>query len=411
MRIIETADLERAARLLEPPLRDQTRLRRRVAAIVSSVRRDGDGALDRFRSRFDGLAGPIEIDRDSIESLAHEAPAPVRRAIGTAARHIREVAGAQRPCETRVRPVPGVVVFNRVVPLARVGCYVPGGRYPLPSSLLMTAIPARVAGVPEVVVACPRPTPVVMAAALEAGVSRVFAMGGAHAIAALAYGTARVPRVDRIVGPGNRYVSTAKALVAPDCGIDFFAGPSELVVVSRAGRADWIAADLLAQAEHDTDARVIFITTSRRLARLVAGEVARRVPDAGPAREALEHNGRIGLVRNLAEAAALVNRLAPEHVHTDEEDVARRVLVAGTVFVGPWTVPAAGDYLTGSNHVLPTSGAARFRGALATSDFVRVVAEQRLTRHGLARLTPAAVTLARAEGLEQHARSFEVRMS
>jgi histidinol dehydrogenase len=275
----------------------------------------------------------------------------------------------------------------------------------------MTAIAARVAGVTEVVAVCPRPAPVVMAAAAEAGVDRLFRLGGAHAIAALAYGTASVPRVDKIVGPGNAYVSAAKALVQPDCAIDFYAGPSEIVIVSAKGDPAWIAADLIAQAEHDADARAILLTPSRRLATQVHREVAAQVPAGGPARESLDRHGGIVVTRHLKEAIALANDIAPEHLVCDDDVVAGGVTKAAAVFVGPWTAQAAGDYATGSNHVLPTSGAARFRGGLSAADFVRVTSVQRLTRRGLASIGSAVATLAEAEGLQAHARSIRIRLA
>jgi histidinol dehydrogenase len=275
----------------------------------------------------------------------------------------------------------------------------------------MTAIPARVAGVGEIVVACPRPDPTVMAAALEAGVTRMFRMGGAHAIAALAYGTRTVPRVDKIVGPGNRFVAAAKALVAADCAIDFYAGPTEIVIVAGSGPPAWIAADLVAQAEHDPDARAIFITWKRALADRVVEAVARHAAGRPIAEGSLAAHGAVIVTRTAAEAIELANRLAPEHLVVDRESLARRPLTAGAVFVGPYTAQAAGDYATGSNHVLPTSGAARFRGGLSAADFVRVMAVQRVTRRGLARLARTIVPLARAEGLDAHAASIEVRLS
>jgi histidinol dehydrogenase len=275
----------------------------------------------------------------------------------------------------------------------------------------MTAIPARIAGVAEIVAVCPRPEPVVMLAALEAGVTRLFRVGGAHAIAALAYGTARVPRVDKIVGPGNRYVAAAKAYVAADCAIDFYAGPTEIVIVAGAGRPEWIAADLVAQAEHDPDARSIFITWRPTLARQVVRAVAARATNRPVAQASLAANGAAVLVSSADEAIDLANRIAPEHLVVEGESLARRPLVAGAVFVGPFTAQAAGDYATGSNHVLPTSGAARFRGGLSAADFVRVMSVQRVTRAGLAGLASTIVPLARAEGLDAHAESIEVRLS
>ena len=297
-----------------------------------------------------------------------------------------------------------------MIPLDRVGCYVPGGRYPLPSSLLMTAIPARVAGVPEVVVCSPSMDPVVLAAAVEAGVDRVFRLGGAHAVAAMAYGTATVPRVSKIVGPGNRWVSAAKALVAADCPIDFYAGPTEILIVAERGRASWIAADLIAQAEHDPDARAVFITSSRALATRVAEEVARQLPATGPAAASLWGHGGIIVTRSMAEAEALANAAAAEHLVVDSEARARAIRHAGAVFIGAWTAQVAGDYALGSNHTLPTAGVARVRGGLHAADFVKLVSTQRATPAGLRSLAGTITTLARAEGLEAHARSIEVRV-
>jgi histidinol dehydrogenase len=303
-----------------------------------------------------------------------------------------------------------VTVEQRIVPLDRVGCYVPGGRYPLPSSLLMTAIPAAAAGVRDIVAVCPRPEPVVMAAALEAGVSRLFRLGGAHAIAALAYGTGTVPRVDKIVGPGNRYVAAAKALVAADCGIDFYAGPTEIVIVASRGPAAWIAADLIAQAEHDPDARAVLITPSRALAARVGREVAARLPSEGPARAALRAHGGIIVTKTIAEAMDLANESAAEHLVLDNEGLARRVRSAGSVFVGPWSAQVAGDYALGSNHVLPTAGAARVRGGLSGADFVRQITVQRLSPRGLRQIGQTVIDLATAEGLHAHAASIAVRL-
>jgi histidinol dehydrogenase len=250
-----------------------------------------------------------------------------------------------------------------------------------------------------------------MAAALEAGVTRMFSVGGAHAIAALAYGTATIPRVDKIVGPGNRYVAAAKARVSADCAIDFYAGPTEIVVVAGAGRASWVAADLVAQAEHDPDARPIFVTWRRGLARQVAGLLARQPRGRDVVRRSIASHGLVVLARSAEEAMAVANRIAPEHLVVDREALTHGPLTAGAVFVGPYSAQAAGDYATGSNHVLPTAGAARFRGGLSAADFVRVMSVQRITRAGLARIAPTILALARAEGLQAHAESVEVRLS
>lgn len=401
------------ARLARSTPRVDRAFERRVRRIMDAVRRDGDAAVRRFARRFDGLDGPIEIGADEMAARAAEAPRDVRRALATAARNIARVAFRQIPKHFDLEVVPGVSIEQRVEPVARVGCYVPGGRFPLPSSLLMTAIPARVAGVPEVVVVCPRPEPAVMAAALEAGVTKMFRVGGAHAIAALAYGTRTIPRVDKIVGPGNRYVAAAKTIVVadrPDRAIDFHAGPTEIVIVAAQTDAEWVAADLVAQAEHDPDARAILVTWKRTFARSVAAIVDRRSRGRDIVRTALRRNGAIVLVRDAGAAIGFANRIAPEHLVVEAEQLARHTLTAGAIFVGPYTAQAAGDYATGSNHVLPTAGAARLRGGLSAADFVRVMSVQRITRDGLARLAPTILPLARAEGLEGHAESIEVRL-
>jgi histidinol dehydrogenase len=412
IKIIASRNAKAVDRLLSGPAADGRSTAKYVAAIVSTVKRRGDRALLQYARRFDGLQQPLEVSREEIEDGAARVSPSVRGALAAAARNIQKVARRQRPVQWRLTTAPGVSVEQRVTPLDRVGCYVPGGRYPLPSSLLMTAIPARAAGVRHVVVACPRPSPIVLAAARIAGVDQLFRMGGAHAIAALAYGTKSVPRVDKIVGPGNRFVAAAKALVASDCAIDFYAGPTEIVILSERGNARWIAADLIAQAEHDPEARAILMTSSRRLASHVVREVTaqlRSLPRENPAREALSRFGGIILAKDAAEAADLANRAAPEHLVCDDEHAAGRVRCAGAIFIGPYTAQVAGDYAIGSNHVLPTNGAARFRGGLNAADFVRVSTVQRMTRAGLRALAPTIITLARQEGLEGHARSIEVR--
>lgn len=410
LRLISATDARALARVIDHATERDAALERRVATILADVKKSGDRAVLAYARRFDKLTASMEISRDEMVEGAAQAPAAVRRAIRAAARNIRTVARTQVPRSHKTTVVPGIVVEQRVTPLDRVGCYVPGGRYPLPSSLLMTAIPARVAGVGEVVAVCPRPEPSVLCAALEAGVDRLFRIGGAHAVGAMAYGTATIPRVDKIVGPGNAYVATAKALVTHTCAIDFFAGPSEIVIIASSGRPDWIAADLIAQAEHDVDARAIFITSSKRLATQVRAAVGARLPAEGPAAEALDRNGAIILTRSLKESMEIANRIAPEHLVCDDEAVVNGVR-AGAVFVGPWTAQASGDYATGSNHVLPTSGASRFRGGLSAADFVRVSSVQRLTERGLRSIAKTVIDLADAEGLQAHAQSIKVRVS
>ncbi len=410
MKILSSRNRRAVERLLHTSSDGDRQTAAAVARIVAAVRARGDAALLGYAKRFDRLQEPLEVTREEIDEYADRVPPKVRAAIAVAARNIEKVARRQRPKGWKIQTMAGVTVEQRVTPLDRVGCYVPGGRYPLPSTLLMTVVPARVAGVREIIVACPRPAPVVMAAARAAGVTKLFRMGGAQAIAALAYGTKSVPRVDKIVGPGNQYVAAAKALVAADCAIDFYAGPTEIVIVSDTGRPEWIAADLIAQAEHDPQARALLITTSRRTAQSVARAVSRQMPRTGPARQSLARHGGIIIAGSRSEAADLANRAAPEHLVCDDDKFAAMVRAAGAIFVGAYTAQVAGDYAIGSNHVLPTNGAARFRGGLHASDFVRVSTIQRMTREGLKNLAPTVTTLAREEGLEAHARSIEVRL-
>ena len=410
-KIIDATDRKALERVLARDRTIDRRFTSRVAAIIEQVRRRGDPALFRFARRFDGVGPPLEIGLDEMRAQARSVSPEVRQAIHRAARYIAQVAARQLPKRFAVQVAPGVSVEQRVEPLSRVGCYVPGGRFPLPSSLLMTAVPARVAGVRDVIAVCPQPAPPVMAAALEAGVSRLFRVGGAHAIAALAYGTRSIPRVDKIVGPGSRWVAQAKAQVSSDCAIDFYAGPTEIVIVAGTGRPEWIAADLVAQAEHDPDARSLFVTWHRALAVQVGRAIERRAAGRDVVRRSLTAHGAAIVTGSADEAMALVNRIAPEHLVVDQEELVQGPVTAGAVFIGPFSAQAAGDYATGSNHVLPTSGAARFRGGLSAADYVRVISVQRVTRRGLARLAPTVLALARAEGLGEHAESIEVRLS
>ena len=411
IKIVESSNTKAVAALLSTSRVRDRATEQRAARIVDAVRRGGDRALRRYAHELDGLAGPIEIPLAEWEPRAAELPRGVRAAVRRAALHIRRVARAQVPHAFRLSVTPGVVVEQRVVPLQRVGCYVPGGLYPLPSSLLMTAIPARVAGVETIVAVCARPHPAVMAAAVEAGIDRFFQIGGAQAVSALAYGTRSVPRVDKIVGPGNKWVAAAKALVSRDCSIDFYAGPTEILIVANTGPARWLAADLIAQAEHDPDARALLVTTNRRLGEQVRDAVDHLSPADGPARASLARHGAVILCRDHADAVSVANQAASEHVVVENDATAAQITTAGSVFVGRWTAQAAGDYAIGSNHVLPTAGAARFRGGLSAADFVRLVSVQRVTKRGLAALAPTITTLARTEGLSAHARSIDMRVA
>jgi histidinol dehydrogenase len=317
---------------------------------------------------------------------------------------------------------PGVRLGQLVRPLDSVGCYIPAGRHPLPSTLLMTAIPAQVAGVERIAVVTPQPAPEILAVAHELGIREIYAVGGSQAIAALAYGTKTIASVSKIVGPGNAYVAAAKRLVSHDTPIDFVAGPTEVLIIATADTKDtkdggvqpaWLAADLLAQAEHDEDASAILLTTSAALAKAVARALVPQLaslPEGNPAAASLKNNGAIIVVRDLDEAAALANEFAPEHLVVPTGFPLAKVRHAGSVFVGPYSPEAAGDYASGPNHVLPTGGMARFRGGLSVLDFVKIVSVQELDRRGLHRLAPAVAILARGEGLEAHARSVEIRL-
>jgi histidinol dehydrogenase len=385
-----------------------------VRPILEAVRRRGDRALVEYCRRFDHLArATVRVPEAELESAYRRLKPEFRRAVRTAAANIAAYARMQLPQPKVLAPAPGLRLGQIVRPLETVAAYIPAGRYPLPSTLMMTAIPARVAGVETVCVATPRPVDAILGTARMLKVSAVFEMGGAHAIAAFAYGTRTVPRADRIVGPGNIYVAAAKKLLAGEVGIDFIAGPTEILIIAEDGNPAWLAADMLAQAEHDVDASAILLTTSRKLARTVASEIERRIRDletAAVARRAIERNSAIILVDSLDEAVELANRFAPEHLSLPDRRLLERVRHAGSVFIGPHSPEAAGDYAAGPNHVLPTSGAARLRGGLSAADFVKVISVQELAPKALARLAPAITTLARAEGLEAHARSVEVRL-
>ncbi len=416
MKILRSSDAKSMARLARARAARREEAESVARRILKDVRRNGDRALLRYARKLDGVdlakAG-FTVSPAEIRGAWRQVPRGFAAALRAAARNIRATARRQMPAAWQASNGAGVRVGQILRPLERVACYVPGGRFPLPSTVLMSVIPAQVAGVREICITSPRPAPAVLAAADLLGVQKVFRLGGAQAIAAFAFGTASVPRADKIVGPGNRYVAAAKKLVAGDCGIDFVAGPTELVVVGGRGRAEWIAADLVAQAEHDLDAIALFITPSRPLALRVQAAVANLLSKLPPsvAGRALARQGAIILTRNLEEAAALANTLAPEHL-TLLDDAARllsRFQSAGSVFLGGWSAVAAGDYASGTNHILPTGGAARLRGGLSAADFVKAVSVQKLSRGGLDRLRRAIVTLARAEGLEAHARSVEAR--
>ena len=389
---------------------------RTVVPIIQAVRKQGARALARYARRWDGFRGTaadLAVSHSQIKAAVKAVSPRFRAAVRQAARNIRHFCRMQMPKPWQRTVQPGVRVGQLVRPLESVGCYIPGGRYPLPSTLLMTAIPAQVAGVERVVVCTPRPAPEILAAARLIGITEIYTVGGAPAIAALACGTAAIAPVSKIVGPGNAYVAAAKRLVARDTGIDFVAGPTEVLLIAADGNPAWLAADLLAQAEHDEDATALLLTPSAKLAKEVAralGEQLESLPAGSPAAASLRKNSAIVVVRDLEEAVALANRFAPEHLCVPEGLALDRVQNAGGVFVGPYSPEAAGDYAVGPNHVLPTGGMARLRGGLSVLDFVKIISVQQLQPDGLKRLAPAIVSLARGEGLEAHARSVEIRL-
>ena len=383
-----------------------------VKRIVGDVRKQGDRGLFRYAAQFDGLSdrSAVRIGRDEMAEAWKGLSPSLRDAFSTAVQQIRAFAINQLPASWCDSTVPGLMTGQLVRPLDSVGCYVPSGRHPLPSTLLMTAIPAQVAGVARIVVVSPNPAPETLAAAHMLGVTAFYRLGGAHAIAALAYGTATLPRVDKIVGPGNLYVTAAKRLVAFDCAIDMLAGPTEIVVTSEEGNPTDIASDLVAQAEHDPEALAIFITTRAELAREVVAEARRRSQNNSIARQALERNGLALIAASLKEARALTNRLAPEHLTVDAPSDLDWVHNAGSVFIGRWSAQPMGDYISGPNHTLPTGGMARVRGGLSVNDFVKLVTVQQYSAQALRSLGSKAVLLAEAEGLNGHAEAIRTRL-
>jgi histidinol dehydrogenase len=383
-----------------------------VRRIVSAVRRQGDRALFRYAAQFDSLAGTdaLSVTREEMAAAWDALDPDLRNAISTAAEQIRSFAERQLPGSWKDSTVPGLMTGQLVRPLGSVGCYVPSGRHPLPSTLLMTAIPAQAAGVARIVVVSPKPAPATLAAAHLLGIAEFYRLGGAHAVAALAYGTQSIPRVDKIVGPGNLYVTAAKRLVAFDCAIDMLAGPTEIVVASERGNAAAIASDLVAQAEHDPEALAIFITTRQDLARQVVAQVRDRSRRNPVARQSLKRHGKVVIASTLDEAHALTNRLAPEHLTVDSAADLAWIENAGSVFIGRWSAQPLGDYISGPNHTLPTGGMARLRGGLSAYDFLKLITVQEYTRAGVRTLGPPAALLAEAEGLTAHAESIRTRL-
>jgi histidinol dehydrogenase len=411
MRTLRGRKVEAFVRVLEQRgAADLARVEKTVARIVADVRKNGEKALRRYAEKFDGLKAkqPLRVSEAELDQAWNTAPEVFRQALKIAAANIRQYCEWQKPQQWRNAVAPGINVGQVVRPLQSAGCYVPGGRYPLPSTMLMTVIPAQVAGVRDIRVVSPRPATETLATAHFLGVREFYRIGGAQAVAALAYGTASVPKVDRIAGPGNLFVTAAKKLVAFDCGIDFLAGPTEVVIVAERGDPRFIASDLVAQAEHDPDTLAVFITSSSALAEKAAAEVKLAAMQNEIAKVSLKENGAILVADSHDQALEFANRIAAEHITVSEEDLAH-ISNAGSIFIGDYSPQAAGDYASGPNHVLPTGGVARFRGGLGVQDFVKTISVQQLSRDGLDRIASAVITLAEAEGLKAHAESIRVR--
>jgi len=385
--------------------------------IIHDIRRRGDAALSAWVKKLDDIDLQREslwIAEEEIRAARKQVSRDFLRALEHAARNVRRVAEKQLPKPWTMEVEAGVKIGQLVRPIDSIGCYIPGGRFALVSTMVMTVVPAKVAGVRHIHVVCPRPNDALLAAASVLGVTRVARMGGAQAIAALAYGTRRVARVEKIFGPGNRFVTAAKQLVSSDCAIDLPAGPTESIVLAAAGNPRWIAADLLAQAEHAPDAGSYLVTTSTRLARQVQTEVARQLqqlPSTNPAQISMKRTGAILVAPSVHSACEFINRFAPEHLSLPGTGSAllNRIHATGTVFLGPWGAQPLGDYASGSNHVLPTAGWARKRGGLSTADFVKCISVQTIGRQGFEGLAGTVETLAIAEGLMAHRNAVRVR--
>jgi histidinol dehydrogenase len=413
IRILDGLKKDRFVRALEQRgASDLAEVEPAVRRIVNNVRRNGDRALWRYAAKWDALGKtePVRVTEAEMHEAWKKISPELQDAIKQAASNIRRYCEWQKPEEWRREIQSGVCVGQLVRALESVGCYVPGGRYPLPSTLLMTVIPAQVAGVPRIRVVSPQPAQATLATAAFLGVREFYRVGGAQAIAALAYGTESIPRVNKIVGPGNRYVTAAKKLIAFDCAIEFLAGPTEAVFISEDGDPIFIACDLVAQAEHDPDALCIFITSSRALAKAVQTQVQRRMRTNPIAAESLVRRGAILLVASLDEAVEIANRIAPEHL-TLPAALAPAVQDAGSIFLNEFTPQSAGDYISGPNHVLPTGAMARVRGGLSVLDYVRIISCQEVSRAGIRQIAPPAIALAEAEGLRGHAESLRARCS
>ncbi|MBR1575727.1 MAG: histidinol dehydrogenase [Bacteroidales bacterium] len=412
------------ARLCERPADDNAPVRARVEAILERVRTQGDQALRDLSREIDGIPlETLEVSEAEFAEAEAQVSEAVKAAIEAAEAHIRAFHEAQRPAPVTLETAPGVRCYQKAVPIQRVGLYIPGGTAPLFSTVLMLAVPAKVAGCPELILCSPvsrttgRIAPEVLYAARRCGVTRVFKAGGAQAIAAMAYGTESIPKVDKIFGPGNQYVTTAKQLLGgKTVAIDMPAGPSEVMVLAdESARPDFVAADLLSQAEHGPDSQVMLVCDSEALARGIMQEVERQLaalPRSELATRALSHS-RALVFPDRETRTAFANAYAAEHLILQVErpwETADRITAAGSVFVGPWSPESAGDYASGTNHTLPTSGWARAYSGVNLDSYLRKITYQELSRDGLEGLAGTITTLAEAEGLRAHAAAVNIRL-
>lgn len=417
---IEKYDKKRGANVFIRRMNADPRVTASVAAIVEDVKERGDEAVREYSLKFDGWAGEMPVSESEWAEGAAKCDAFLLQVMKEAAQNIADFHRRQIPQGFEVEKENGVILGQKVTPLERVGIYVPGGTAAYPSTVLMNAVPASVAGVKEIIMVTPakegRIKPEILAAAKIAGVTKIFKVGGAQAIAALAYGTQTIPAVDKITGPGNIYVATAKKLVYGQVDIDMIAGPSEILVIAdESADAERAAADMLSQAEHDVLASAVMVTTSARLAELVAAEIERQLTDL-PRREiaqrSIEDNGRVIVTESLDDAVEIANALAPEHLEVYTSDpfaLLPRLVNAGSIFLGGYTPEPVGDYFAGPNHTLPTSGTARFSSPLSGADFVKRSSYIHYTKEALKEAGEKIAAFAESEGLQAHANAVRIR--
>jgi len=416
IKIIEFRDREKIEKIKERPLANIDKVEEKVKEVIKEVKNKGDKALLFYSEKFDNVRlENLEVTKKDIEEAYKKTGKKTIKSLKRAKGIIEDYCKKQLPKEWSCEIRKGIKIGQIIRPLDKVGCYVPCGNYPLPSTVLMTVIPAKIAGVNEIILCTPpkKNNEAIIAAADICGVDKIFKVGGSQAIAAMAYGTKTIPKVNKIVGPGNIYVTAAKKLVYGDTGIDFIAGPSEIIIFSEKGNEKFIAADMLAQAEHDKMASAIFVTTNKELAEKVKKEIEKQIEyllTKDIAKESIKNNSAIIITKDIDEAFGFINELAPEHLEImDDKELLKKVRNAGAVFLGSYSVEAAGDYAVG-NHVLPTMGFAKVRAGLSVLDFIKMPTVQELSKEGLNEIKDIVINLAETEGLEAHKKSVEARL-